>query len=149
MTTLADRLYDFTVTKAEDQLIDRIWNETGDDNFTSWFYDYYDLSIELVACKPEYTLPQELLDWLWREGFHTIWLLHTDGYETRYSVNETPVRNRLTEYQSEMVKRHAVYGDIIGKLTRENRRMREYIETLQKKESPPEERPSPSWYEYM
>lgn len=131
MTTksLADRLFDYTAALAEDDLIDYLWEQVGENEFGDWLWDSYDCSIELVGCKPEFRLTPAILEWLWENGFHRVWLQHEDNMETAYHC-KGPAEGHRGPLSAFRVERAAVAAGNRGKVAKLVQEVRQLKQAL-------------------
>lgn len=56
--------------------------------FTGIGWDYYDDSLEIHGVPPEYRLSDEARKAIAAEQFSTVYVNHTDGWETHYSLTD-------------------------------------------------------------
>lgn len=77
--------------------------------YESMFFDYYDASIEFEGCNPNLELPDAVLEYLYDQGFHKIWLRHgTDegpNKETYYSKERGKIISDLAAHRIESTQK--------------------------------------------
>lgn len=129
--SLSQRLFDQTVTAAEDELIDFIWDVCGSENFADWQWDWYDLSLELVGCQKDFRLPKEVLSYLFDQGFARVWLQHSDNMQTYYtSLGDDGSRSKLAPYRVERNEQLTKESSRIVELRTENNRLKRIIKDI-------------------
>mgnify|MGYP001570703632 CR=1 FL=1 len=83
MTNLADRLFAGRTAEGElEALLERHgvpFEELG--------WDGYDFSLEVRDAPPDYRMPRDVQDVLFKVGFLKVYVNHIDKWETHYDVN--------------------------------------------------------------
>ena len=130
--TIAERLFDQTAAFAEDELIHAIWDICGDDNFSDWTWDWYDSRFEFIGCHKDWRLPKKALEFMYEQGFATIWLQHEDNMETHYSsvAGGKETRNKLAPHRIQTNKQAAERGPKIVELIKENKRLKKILHDI-------------------
>lgn len=80
--SIAERLYDGTAAECEieDQLAD------AGVQFEKIGWDHYDWSLEIFDVPPDHRLSEEAQRFAHSAGFAKVYVNHTDGWETHYSL---------------------------------------------------------------
>ena len=94
--TLSDKL--FEMGNIEGQIEDFLYNSSPNLDFTKLGWDDYDCSLEVFGVPKDYVPEKEALN-KWAElGFSTIYLTHTDKWETHCTFREEGVTTWRVSY---------------------------------------------------
>ena len=86
--SLAARIFDPTVSWAEEDLNDYLVQHLGEDTWGWTDYDPYDHSIELYGATDDMLLPEEVQAHLKEQGFQRLWINHGNFTQTYYNFDK-------------------------------------------------------------